>query len=787
MELSNKMEKRINVLIIICIILCIQWTAVTGEEENRCTTAATCGMCLEAGGSCKWCADEDFEDKASRKPRCNTLDKLKEHNCSNIQIEDSKTFRFDSDFSEGNQIVPKKIQFYLRPGETQKFTLSVKPAENYPVRLYYLMDMSNSMRDDLENLKDLGSKIAKEIKDITSNFQLAFGTFVDKSMTPFNWLTKEKPCADCVPAFGYHHIFDFDNDAALFTSAVKKQKISGNLDAPEGGFDALMQVAVCGDKIWPKESNSRKIVLYVTDAPPHIAGDGKIGGITIPNDGECHLSVNPDGILHYEQSLQMDYPSVSFLRYKLKENGIIPIIAGTSNVAKEYEDLREQWKDLGTAFGVLDKDSGNIVELIRDNYKKISTTVRLSDNAPSNLAIKYEAKGGCSQVTRDNECVNVRINQQIDFTVSVTANTCPDDHNKGDKFSVTVPGFGDVEIDVNYICECGCDAKDVEINSPKCNKTGDFKCGICNCDEGRFGNQCQCDSETQEDDTLCIKPNSTDHEVCSGLGSCVCGKCACNELSDRTKKIYGTYCQCNNFGCDRFNGKICGGPERGTCKCGACECKGIYMGENCGEKNCTLGRQECIKDGDICSGNGRCSCDTCECDYGYSGKHCSKCVFCKEKCKNDERCVLCHAPYNMGEKDYCETCKLEIELVNITQTDIYGEKKCSVYYNETCRVYYSFNTQNESIFLEDEPRCVEIVAVAVPILPIVLGIIGGIVFIGLLLLLLWKLLVTMHDQKEYNKFKDSLKQGTLKSDQNPLFISPQTKFTNPTYVGKTDE
>ena len=28
---------------------------------------------------------------------------------------------------------------------------------------------------------------------------------------------------------------------------VKQQNISGNLDVPEGGFDALMQVAVCED------------------------------------------------------------------------------------------------------------------------------------------------------------------------------------------------------------------------------------------------------------------------------------------------------------------------------------------------------------------------------------------------------------------------------------------------------------------------------------------------------------------------------------------------------------
>ena len=31
----------------------------------------------------------------------------------------------------------------------------------------------------------------------------------------------------------------------LLKSAVKNQVISGNLDIPEGGFDGLMQIAVC--------------------------------------------------------------------------------------------------------------------------------------------------------------------------------------------------------------------------------------------------------------------------------------------------------------------------------------------------------------------------------------------------------------------------------------------------------------------------------------------------------------------------------------------------------------
>ena len=43
----------------------------------------------------------------------------------------------------------------------EKFTLTFRLAENYPVDLYYLMDLSNSMKDDKEKLAALGNKIGR--------------------------------------------------------------------------------------------------------------------------------------------------------------------------------------------------------------------------------------------------------------------------------------------------------------------------------------------------------------------------------------------------------------------------------------------------------------------------------------------------------------------------------------------------------------------------------------------------------------------------------------------------
>ena len=54
-----------------------------------------------------------------------------------------------------------RARTYLITGEPVNLRVTVRPAENYPVDLYYLMDMSLSMEDDLASLKALGGKIGR--------------------------------------------------------------------------------------------------------------------------------------------------------------------------------------------------------------------------------------------------------------------------------------------------------------------------------------------------------------------------------------------------------------------------------------------------------------------------------------------------------------------------------------------------------------------------------------------------------------------------------------------------
>lgn len=50
--------------------------------------------------------------------------------------------------------------------------MSFKRAEGYPIDLYYLMDLSFSMKDDLAHVKTLGTHLMEEMRNTTSNVRM---------------------------------------------------------------------------------------------------------------------------------------------------------------------------------------------------------------------------------------------------------------------------------------------------------------------------------------------------------------------------------------------------------------------------------------------------------------------------------------------------------------------------------------------------------------------------------------------------------------------------------------
>ena len=229
------------------------------------------------------------------------------------------------------------------------------------------MDLSNSMDIHKTKLSQLGRLLADSMRNITKNYRLGFGSFVEKETLPFvNTAPRSmsNPCisSDCVPPYGYIHHMTLTNDSSQFEAEVTNAKVSGNLDSPEGGLDALMQVVVCEKEIgW--RSASRKLIVFSTDAGFHFAGDGKLAGIVEPNDGVCHLNSQR----RYTHGLLQDYPSIGEINYKITQNNVNLIFAVVKDQAALYKNLSELIE--GSFVGELDEKSDNIVKLVVDIYK----------------------------------------------------------------------------------------------------------------------------------------------------------------------------------------------------------------------------------------------------------------------------------------------------------------------------------------------------------------------------------------------------------------------------------
>lgn len=764
------------------IVLLLLFGQYVYSQEKECikSSVVSCKDCINSGPGCAWCQELNFTKTGEPEAvRCDTEEKLKEKGCSQQKII-SPTSHLEnvankplsgSDRTKNPvQVQPQEIKLNLRPGQAFTFNLQFKRAVGYPVDLYYLMDLSYSMEDDLTNVKDLGIQILKRLQQITGNARIGFGSFVDKTLLPFTDTTEEKlkkPCPakakQCQPAFGYHHVLSLTQNETLFSTMVSGQEISGNLDTPEGGLDAIMQVATCVNKIgW---GNSTRLLVLATDAGFHMAGDGKLAGILEPNQETCQL----DNKNIYSMSNNWDYPSVGQIARKLEEENIQPIFAVTEDVSHIYQELSKLIPK--SEVGVLSSDSSNVVKLIVDAYNKLSSNIIVThDGLPEDISVTFTSNcPGGEKPSDRGTCNNVAIGQVVTFSVTVKAAKCLDKAY----FQIGPLGFSEkLKVNIKTRCECECD------NQPGvqlyCNQHGTIVCGTCSCVPGFLGQRCECSLGQKDEATLkaqCRKDNGTE---CEGRGDCECGVCKCHQ-TEGGKSYYGPHCECDDEHCEKYQNKLCGG--NGDCRCGVCKCNEGYEGTAC---QCKKSNEFCETGKTICHGRGKCVCNQCVCERRYKGITCETCPTCELPCQESGSCVECKA---FGTGPFEKTCNASCYHLDVEVVEKLAKRECQVKDNEGCRMIFSMTEQDGFdkyiVKVLKDRECPEGPNVAL----IVGGSLAGVALIGLLLLILIKALFYFKDLKEWKKFEKEAQRRQWAKGENPLFQKATTTVANPAFTG----
>uniref|UniRef100_A0A4X2KXC5 Integrin beta n=2 Tax=Vombatus ursinus TaxID=29139 RepID=A0A4X2KXC5_VOMUR len=749
------------------------------SPSGSCQSVSSCRECILSHHSCAWCKQLNFTTVGEAEGRrCARREELLARGCPSEELEEPRGQQEvlqDEPLSQGaqgdgaTQLAPQKLRVKLRPGETQRLRVRFRRVEGYPVDLYYLMDLSYSMKDDLERVRQLGHALLVQLKGVTRSVRIGFGSFVDKTVLPFVNTVPSKlqhPCPTrlekCQPPFSFRHVLPLTDNASAFEHKVEQQSVSGNLDSPEGGFDAILQAALCQEQIgW---RNVSRLLVFTSDDTFHTAGDGKLGGIFMPSDGHCHLDANG----FYSRSRDFDYPSVGQIAHVLSAANIQPIFAVTSPALPVYQELSKLIPK--SAVGELSEDSSNVVQLIMDAYNSLSSTVTLEHSPPpAGIHISYESQCGDSEIREDTgdkgQCSHVRINQTVNFWVKIRATSCLTGPHL---LKLRALGFSEeLSMELHTLCDCNC--SDVQLRAPHCSHgQGDLQCGVCSCTPGRVGRLCECSEAELSSPDLesgCRAPNGTG-PLCSGKGQCQCGRCSCSGQSS------GDLCECDNASCERHEGILCAGF--GQCRCGVCHCDANHTGQAC---ECSKDTRKCITPNGFCNRHGFCRCNQCQCLEGYYGALCDQCPGCKTPCEKHRDCAECGA-FKTGP--LASNCSLACAHANVTVSLMppLDDGWCKDRTVDNQLLFFLVeNEAKGTVVLRVRPR----ERGSDHTQAIVLGCTGGIVVVGLVLVLAYRLTVEIYDRREYNRFEKERKQLNWNQDDNPLYRSAITTTINPRF------
>jgi hypothetical protein len=553
------------------------------------------------------------------------------------------------------------------------------------------------------------------------------------------------------------------------------------------------------------------MLLYMSNARFHLAGDGKVGAAIEPNPGECYLEDGEeDGQVfqEYNKDTLYDYPSVYQLRQLIlrTQTNVVFAISGQASITNTYEELKGEL-GLGplVQLTTLEADSSNIVSVIQSSYDDITQEIRLSLDEEaqklSQLSFSFSAGEGCT-LSADGGlgCSGVALDTTVSLIITVTMTTCL----PNDTVVSLRSAAGSVELVIEPQCQCDCSVEE-EPAAEECNGVGTLQCGVCLCDEGWSGDECECEGDTDS-----CGPGLNGEE-CSGSsrGDCECGTCNCYVQEELlrtlniTEPYFGDQCQCDHFtscGGISEDGMLCSG--RGVCDCetDTCLCSANYTGEMSGRPffgskcqcnpdfcyNENFPNRQCVYTGSLegLVDDAPCGCDVCQCDHNGVNALPAGDGTCKpgpDLCTQNEACARC-AKNPRGSSIDCGQCDFALIPADRNISSLY-DKECTYRDGSCTHTFYipSSTLPNVPILVEEGEECDRTGGINPLVWIIPVSVVGALLVLGILLLLIVLLVIWKLDQFEFRKFQSGLEDADWVPQENPIYVSPQQEYPNIAY------
>ena len=220
-----------------------------------------------------------------------------------------------------------------------------------PVDIVFVMDVTESMQPYIDAVKQNVISFAHDLQSNSRDYRLGLVTFEDYVISAQ---------ADCNCAYRDK----MTSDVKTFTDWIGSLHAGGGGDIPEDQLDALAYAAK-----FPFRPEAEGIIILVTDAPPHHAGDGSASS--------AHDQSYWDHHAHGTDVTNLTGTEVAGM---LKKNGLtLYAVVPPPFIAPEYQEIVDATH--GRSYNIVTEE-GRFPSLVREIGHSIATEYSLTYRTP---------------------------------------------------------------------------------------------------------------------------------------------------------------------------------------------------------------------------------------------------------------------------------------------------------------------------------------------------------------------------------------------------------------------